>query len=269
MPEVEPQPARTHSPRDSASKPSSSPLPPLPPLPSPSPLPSRTVIVACFCAWQERTLHALREHGAEHKVRDVKNAKRRDYSQMQQAARDELRLQNSSAWQHRHSQFRASDGSSVGSSAGSDLEHGGGGGDGEHSFSVLVPRRLAVGARVRHDTRGPGTVTRHDRTHGHPLKIFVVFDSGETHGYKQESWPKLHEAEGSGAGSGAEGTVLQGITHLTDGTIFHGLSGAHGHGHGHGHGGSYGHGCSYGHAYGSRRALLHGGAAERSNRHMV
>ena len=229
---------------------------------------------------QERTLHVLREHGAEHKVRDVKNAKRRDYSQMQQAARDELLLQNS--WHdhghghghHLHrAQSRSSDGSSV------DLEHGGGGaGGGEEAAhaSVLVPRRLAVGARIRHDLRGLGTVTRQefDRTHGHPLRIFVAFDSGESHGYKQESWQKLHEAGGedggAGAGAGssgslAEGAVFQGIGHLAEATMFHSRGGGHGQAHGGGHGQAHGH--AHG---GGKRGHHYGGAADRSNnRHLV
>ena len=53
-----------------------------------------------------------------------------------------------------------------------------------------IPARLAVGARVEHPLRGLGTVSSHQASD--PCKVFVAFDNGESHGYREHSWPKLN-----------------------------------------------------------------------------
>ncbi len=70
---------------------------------------------------------------------------------------------------------------------------------------------LAVGTRVQHDKHGRGQVTSlQGATSGHPmyadgtpLKVFVEFEKGETHGYKTNSWHKLKPVDG-GASLGIE-----------------------------------------------------------------
>ena len=54
---------------------------------------------------------------------------------------------------------------------------------------VDVPSRLSVGERVQHSSRGSGVVARHEAAPMH--KVFVNFENGETHGYRQHSWVKL------------------------------------------------------------------------------
>ena len=57
-----------------------------------------------------------------------------------------------------------------------------------------IPPHLALRSRVTHDSCGPGIVARHQMAP--PTKIFVAFDSGETHGYRASAWPKIRP-EGS------------------------------------------------------------------------
>ena len=66
--------------------------------------------------------------------------------------------------------------------------------DGHAVASALeVPDRLAVGARVEHARRGPGTVSkhRHHRSERSSPAVVVTFDSGEEHAFSAHSWVKL------------------------------------------------------------------------------
>ena len=58
---------------------------------------------------------------------------------------------------------------------------------------VEVPDRLAVGARVEHARRGPGTVSDHRRHRGASSSpaVVVTFDGGEEHEFTAPSWVKL------------------------------------------------------------------------------
>ena len=60
----------------------------------------------------------------------------------------------------------------------------------ERHHESTIPARLAVGARVEHPLRGLGTVSSHQASD--PCKVFVAFDNGESHGYREHSWPKLN-----------------------------------------------------------------------------
>lgn len=58
------------------------------------------------------------------------------------------------------------------------------------SDAVQAPQHLTVGSRVRHATRGSGTVVKVELLPA-ARRAFVAFDDGDIHGYPESSWRKL------------------------------------------------------------------------------
>ena len=59
-----------------------------------------------------------------------------------------------------------------------------------------IPEHLKVGVRVEHSSRGVGTVDKHQF---YPLKVYIAFDNGGTHGYTANLWHKIKRSDTAAA----------------------------------------------------------------------